>query len=149
MKKNIAALTRELIELPLTTAGFSIWDVKYEKEGGDYILCIELDKEGGMSIDDCSVANDIINPIIDNADLIEIGYCLEVSSAGLTRELRNLSHFQYAIDKQPDAEIKVFTAIDGKKQFFGKITYADENEIEINSVKINKKNIAKAVAAFE
>ena len=46
MKKNIAETVRSLVEKPLGDAGFSLWNVRYEKEGKDFVLLVEVDRDG-------------------------------------------------------------------------------------------------------
>lgn len=149
MKKNIAETVRELVEKPLAEAGFSIWDISFEKEGRDYLLLVEIDKPDGISLDECTVANDIINELVDNADPIEGAYCLEVASAGLTRNLKTPFHFEYAINHKAQVDIKTFTPVNGIKEFNGCISEIKDNIIIINDVAVERKNIAKAAAMFE
>ena len=83
MKKNVASVSREAVEPALVSAGFTVWDVRYEKEANVWTLVFELDRGENMSMSDCEEANAIIEPIIDGLDPIEGAYVLEVSSAGL------------------------------------------------------------------
>lgn len=73
--------------------GLSIWDVRYEKEGGAWYLRIFIDKPGGVGIDDCEAMSRAVNGPLDELDPIRESYCLEVSSPGLNRELRRSEHF--------------------------------------------------------
>lgn len=73
--------------------GLSIWDVRYEKEGGAWYLRIFIDKPGGVGIEDCEAMSRAINGPLDELDPIRESYCLEVSSPGLNRELRREEHF--------------------------------------------------------
>lgn len=163
MKQNIATVARELVERQINDEGFVIWDVRYEKEAGVWNLVFELDKRAGegytggenaeagsvsMTMTDCERANGIIEPIIDKADPIEGSYMLEVSSAGLTRILRTDFHFETALKRNWDVQVKLFTAVDGIniKEIKGNLASVNGEEIEINNIKINRKNIAKVVA---
>ncbi|MDD4124415.1 MAG: hypothetical protein PHW77_01620 [Eubacteriales bacterium] len=153
MKHNIAITARKLVERQINDGGFIIWDVRYEKEAGVWNLVFELDRvqteEGNnasMSMNDCEKANTIIEAVIDKADLIEGSYMLEVSSAGLTRILRTDYHFETALKKNWEVQIKLYSAADGIKETIGRIASVSGEEIEINNIKINRKNIAKAVA---
>jgi ribosome maturation factor RimP len=73
--------------------GLSIWDVRYEKEGGAWYLRIFIDKPGGVGIDDCEAMSRAVNKPLDELDPIRGSYCLEVSSPGMNRELRRSEHF--------------------------------------------------------
>ena len=72
IKKN---LTPELDKLNII-----ITDITYSKKGKYYFLTIELDKEGGIDLDTIVEASNIINPIIDELDLIDDSYILDVIS---------------------------------------------------------------------
>ncbi|MGI6715880.1 MAG: ribosome maturation factor RimP [Eubacteriales bacterium] len=152
MKQNIASTARSLVEGELNKAGFAIWDVRYEKDSGVWNLVFEVDlypSDGrSMSMTDCERANAIINPIIDKADLIESSYTLEVSSAGLTRNLKSNFHFETACKEGWDVQIKLYTAVDGMKEFSGKISAFSGKEIEMGNIIINRKNIARATAVL-
>jgi ribosome maturation factor RimP len=154
VKQNIALTARKLVEQKVTDAGFCIWDVRYEKDAGVWTLVFELDKaaESGtdenMSMSDCERANAIIEPIIDEADPIEESYTLEVSSAGLTRSLRTDYHFETAVKKKWPVMLKLFTPVGDAKELSGVITSSDGTEIEINQIKIERKNIAKAAVVL-
>lgn len=149
MKKNIALTVRELVEKPLAGGGFSLWNVKYEKEGSEFVLLIEVDKEGGVDMDACSVANDIVMPIIDSADPIENAYCLEVASAGMYRDLLKPEHFEIALAKSTEVTVKTFKPVSGTKEFEGVLTSYDGNTVQVGSVTLELKNIAKITALFE
>ena len=149
MKKNIAEAVRELVCGPLQDAGFTLWNVKYEKEGSEYVLSVEVDKEGGVDMDSCSVANDIVEPIIDKADPIEGAYCLEVASAGMYRDLLKPEHYAAAIERKATVTVKTFTPINGSKEFEGIITAVSDDSVTINGITADRKNIAKITALFE
>ena len=69
--KNVASKVRALVEEPIINAGYSLWDVSYYKEGPEMILEISIDKQGGISINDCSEVTRLIDPMIDELDPIE------------------------------------------------------------------------------
>ena len=73
--------------------GCSLWDVEYVREGAEYFLRLYIDKEGGVSIDDCEAVARAIDPILDKKDPIANSYHFEVCSAGLERALKRPSDF--------------------------------------------------------
>ena len=104
--------------------GVSIWDVRFEKEGAGWYLRIFIDKSGGVSIDDCVDFTHAINGPLDDADLIEQAYCLEVSSPGLERELKRDAHFEQCIGEK--IRLKTIRPVDGEREFSGTLAgYAD------------------------
>ncbi|MBR5459557.1 MAG: ribosome maturation factor RimP [Clostridia bacterium] len=103
-KKNVAERVRELVEETVTGLGFDLWDVEYKKEGSEYNLVITLDRDDReITLEDCSEVTYAINPILDEADPIQDSYCLEVSSAGLERDLTCDKH----LDKYLGQEVEV------------------------------------------
>ncbi len=68
--------------------GCSLWDVEYVREAGQWFLRVYIDKEGGVSIDDCEAVSRPLSDKLDEADPIEGSYTFEVSSAGADRVLK-------------------------------------------------------------
>ena len=83
----------EIAEPLARELGLILWDVKFVKEGANWYLRIIIDKEGGVGIDDCVAMNDALDAPLDEADPIEQSYNLQISSAGIERELVRDFHF--------------------------------------------------------
>lgn len=102
--KNVAERVWALVEETVNSLGFILWDVEYKKEGSEYNLVLTLDRDDReITIDDCVDVTHAVNPILDEADPIQDSYCLEVSSAGLERDLVRDSH----LDKYLGCEVEV------------------------------------------
>jgi len=71
---------RELIEEEVSKMGIRIDSVTYEKEGSNYFLRIVIDRDSIIDIDTCVEATKVINPLLDNLDIIEDSYILDISS---------------------------------------------------------------------
>ena len=122
----------EEILLPIAEqCGVSIYDVEYVKEAGENYLRAYIDKEGGVTIDDCEAVSRLLSPKLDEEDFIPDGYILEVSSPGLGRTLKKDRHLQHSIGM--DVEIKLFKPVDKVKEFEGKLKSFDENTIVIEN----------------
>lgn len=79
----ISEKVKEIITSPLKEKGINVISVTYEKETNNYFLRIIIDKVGGVDLDTCVLATDIINPILDEEDIIEDdNYILDVCSKG-------------------------------------------------------------------
>lgn len=89
-----AAVCRTLAEPLARQLGLRIWDVRFVKEGADWYLRVFIDRDGGVSIDDCVDLTRLLSPALDEADPIDQSYCLEVSSPGVERELTRPEHFE-------------------------------------------------------
>ena len=71
----VAALALPIVE----AAGCTLWDVEYVKEAGTWFLRVFIDREGGVSIDDCEAVSRPLSDLLDEADPIEGSYTFEVS----------------------------------------------------------------------
>ena len=71
---------RELIEKEVAKMGVIIDSVIYEKEGSNYFLRITIDREQMIDIDTCVEVTKVINPLLDEANIIEDSYILDISS---------------------------------------------------------------------
>lgn len=129
---GVAEKVYDLVKNTVESCGVSLWDVRFLKEGASHYLRIFIDKPDGVSINDCTDVSHAVDPLIDEADPIDCSYYLEVCSPGTERELVRPEHFKYGIGKI--VTVKLFKAIDGKKEFTGELKCAD-NGITINTEK--------------
>ena len=115
----------ETMARPVAEAnGCSLWDVEYVKEAGSWYLRLYIDKEGGVSIDDCEAVSRALDPMLDEADPIPDAYTFEVSSAGADRPLKKPRHFEAFLGAEVD--VKLYKAVSGQKTRTGILTgYAD------------------------
>ncbi len=80
--------TERLIQPILDRNQFELVDVEYVKEGGTWYLRAYIDKEGGITVNDCELVAREMNELLDKEDYVEDSYVFEVSSPGLTRPLK-------------------------------------------------------------
>lgn len=112
---KIEQLVFEMAEPIAAAANVSVWDVEFKKEGKESVLRVFIDKEGGVSIDDCEAVSLALSEKLDEKDPISSAYSLEVSSAGLDRKLLRESDFIAYIGHQVD--VKLYAPIEGLKEF--------------------------------
>lgn len=74
--------------------GLELWDVRYLKEGAQWYLRVYIDRQEGVTIEDCENVSRAIDEPLDRLDPVDQSYCLEVCSPGLERELVRPEHFQ-------------------------------------------------------
>ena len=117
---TVAALALPVVE----GAGCTLWDVEYVKEAGEWFLRVYIDKEGGVSIDDCEAVSRPLSDLLDEADPIEGSYTLEVGSAGAERALKRPSDFQQFLGSP--VLVKLYRAREGRKEFAGYLKGYDE-----------------------
>ena len=90
---KITDLTAQLARPVVEENGCTLWDVEYVKEAGSWYLRVYIDKETGVSIDDCEAVSRTLSDLLDEADPIQDAYTFEVSSAGADRALKKPEHF--------------------------------------------------------
>ncbi len=129
---KIATRVEEIIRGPVEEAGYLLWDVDFYKEGADFNLLVTIefpDREKNIDLEDCEKVTHLINPILDEADPIAEGYYLEVSSAGLERELRRPEHFDYYIGTP--VSLRLYAPLDGEKRLSGTLLARTAEETRI------------------
>ena len=122
---------RALSEPVVQERGCSLWDVEYVKKAGGMFLRVYIDKAGGVGIDDCEVISRRLDPILDEADLIQESCTFEVSSAGLERALKRPSDF--VAFQGHSVELRLYRPKDGKKEYVGKLAGYYEFSVEIEA----------------
>ena len=124
----VAALALPVVE----GAGCTLWDVEYVKEAGSWFLRLYIDKEGGVSIDDCEAVSRPLSELLDQADPIEGSYTFEVSSAGADRALKKPEHFAAFLGSE--VEVRLYRPRDGRKEFVGALVRCENGDVtlEIN-----------------
>ena len=100
--------TEKLLEPVMEENNFELVDVEYVKEAGNWYLRAYIDKEGGITINDCELVNRTLSDIMDKEDFIPDAYILEVSSPGLGRKLKKDKDSRRSIGN--DVDIKFFKA---------------------------------------
>jgi ribosome maturation factor RimP len=147
-RENYEARTEELL-LPIAEENHvEIYDVEYVKEGSDWYLRCYIDKEEGVSINDCEAVSRALSDRLDEADFVEEAYILEVSSPGLGRQLKKDKHLAKSLGEEVD--IKTYKPVNGVKEFTGILKAFDENTItiemdsagETQKAALNRKEIA-------
>ncbi len=123
--RGIAEKVRTIIQPTADELGYYLWNVEYVKEGADYILRVTIDRDDGITIDDCERMTRAIDPILDEHDPIEDSYLLEVSSPGIERELVRDDHFALCVGEK--VEVRLFAPVDGSRVFVGILGEIDEN----------------------
>ena len=119
----VAALALPAVE----AAGCTLWDVEYVKEAGVWFLRLYIDKEGGVSIDDCESESRPLSDLLDEADPIEGSYTFEVSSAGADRPLKKPEHF--ARFQGAEVEVKLYRPREGRKEFAGRLGPCSDGQV--------------------
>ena len=148
---NVEKMAEELLGKIIEDMGYVLYDIEYAKEGKEYHLCIYIDKNGGIDINDCEKVTDAINPILDENDFIKEQYFLEVSSTGLEKKLRKKWHFEKQIGNK--VEVKLFAKFDNKKDFVGILKEYNNSflvlSLDKKDLKIENNKIASAKTVYD
>ncbi|HBF2807317.1 ribosome maturation factor RimP [Clostridioides difficile] len=145
MKKNLEAAIEEIVTKITDEHGFEMVDVEYVKEAGEYYLRVYIDKEEGISLNECELVSRELSPILDEKDPIKENYFLEVSSPGLDRALKKDRDFVRYQGR--DVDLKLYKPLNGCKQFEGELVgLTEDNNIKIiangKEMEFNRKDVA-------
>ncbi len=125
--EKVAALAEPVVK----EEGCSLWDVEYVREAGTWYLRVLVDKEGGLSIDDCERISRRLDPMLDEADPIQDSYVFEVGSAGAERELKRPHDFERFMGSE--VELRLYKPQNGSKSFVGFLRGYDDGAVTIES----------------
>lgn len=109
--------------------GCYLYDVEYLKEGGFWFLRVYVDKEGGISLDECELVSRSLSEVLDKEDPIDRNYYLEVSSPGVERKLKTPEHFKRYLGETVD--VGLYKAIGGAKQLTGTLKDYDGETVSL------------------
>ncbi|MCP4665749.1 MAG: ribosome maturation factor RimP [Deltaproteobacteria bacterium] len=140
-----------LIEPILDDMDYELVDIETLSERGRWILRIYVDKEGGMTLDDCARVSREIGDLIDVKDIFQHKYVLEVSSPGLNRPLKRERDFLWALGKK--VKVKMVNPVKGRRNFVGYLRDLREGtlhlEVDKTLVFLSRKDVKKANLVFE
>ena len=103
-REEYEARAEKLLEPIMEENHFELVDVEYVKEAGNWYLRAYVDKEGGITLDDCELVNRAWSDLMDENDFIPEAYILEVSSPGLGRQLKKEKDFKRSIGQDVDVK---------------------------------------------
>ena len=127
-KKEMYEIKTETLITPLIKENnFELVDVEYVQEGSASYLRVYIDKEDGITVEDCTLLSRAFNLILDTNDYIDDTYIFEVSSPGLMRPLKKDKDFQRNLGKQ--VELRLFKSLDKQKEFEGELKSFDKDNI--------------------
>ena len=126
---QVAEFSRPVVE----EKGCTLWDVEYVREGAEYFLRLYIDKEGGVSIDDCEAVARAIDPILDEKDPIANSYHFEVCSAGLERALKRPGDFAQFMGSP--ILVKLYRPRNGLKEIPGILRGYEDGRVTVEAGK--------------
>lgn len=131
---KVKQICEEKLRPVIEEMGYELVEVSYEKENGGMSLIFTINKDGGVTVDDCEIVNKKIDPILDEINPTDDKpYTLVVSSPGLDRPLKTDRDLSRNIGNEVD--VTLFAKLDGKKLFTGVLESFDEKSVTIKTVK--------------
>ena len=127
--ESYEAKTEQLIQPLIDANNFELVDDEFVKEGSDWYLRVYIDKDGGITVDDCELISRAFNEILDREDYISEQYIFEVSSPGLMRPLKKEKDYKRSVGKLID--IKLYKPVDKCKEFTGVLDSYDKDTVTI------------------
>lgn len=137
--------TEQLLMPIMEEYNFELVDVEYVKEVGNWYLRAYIDKEGGITVDDCEIVSRRMSDLLDEHDYIPDAYIFEVSSPGLGRQLKKDKDFTRSLGEE--VEIKLYKAINKQKEFAGFLKDFNKDSLTLElengeTMEIERANIA-------
>ncbi len=143
---RVTATIQGFAEPLLADMGMELVEIQFRREGHGWVLRLFIDKEEGLTIDDCAAVSREISAYLEVEDLINHAYHLEVSSPGLERPLRKREDFSRFAERL--ARIKLREPINGQRVLIGTLLGLEGEtvlvEMDKETVRIDLENIAKA-----
>ncbi len=118
-----------IIEPILARENYELVDVEFVKAGRHSCLRLFVDKDGGVTLDDCEHISRTVGAYLDESDLIAEAYHLEVSSPGLDRVIKKEKDFRRFAGKK--ANITTFSSVDDRRKFNGTLKGLEEGKVLI------------------
>ncbi len=131
MEKNeLLRLAWPILEPELASLGYELVELVFTKTGNTRVLRVHIDKEGGgITIDDCTAASRLLDPVLDATELIMSQYMLEVSSPGIDRPIRKAVDFERFVGET--IRMEAYVASNGRKRFSGTLVGFEEDMIQV------------------
>lgn len=154
---SVVETVTDLVTPILQDHDFYLYDLEFVKEGKSWYLRVYIDKDGGITLEDCALVSDELSEALDNVepDPIPQAYFLEVSSPGAERLLKKEEDYQRAIDHY--IHISLYQQINGQKVYEGTLTQLSDKEITLDyldktrhrQITIDRQKIAQARLAIK
>lgn len=141
----------EISESLVVSEGMELVDLEYRREGPRWMLRLFIDKEGGVTVDDCARISRELGDLLDVKDLIPQAYVLEVSSPGLNRRIRKKKDFSRFAGQK--VQLLLVSPKDGRRKIVGDLVGVEGEEVVVIGTEgrfsVALENIAKANLIYE
>ena len=129
---SIAERAAVLAERIARREGCDLVHCEYVNQSGTWLLRVFIDREGGVTIDDCGAVSRQLSAVLDVEDFIPHSYNLEVSSPGLDRSLRDVDDYRRHTGKQ--VRLKTSAPVKGRREFRGMLAGLEGEVVTIEAL---------------
>ena len=126
---DVEEKVRNLVEPILESEGLELAYLEFKKGRGRWYLRIFIDKEDGVTVDDCASISSQVSHTLDVEDVITGSYTLEVSSPGLDRPLWRREDYNKFNGRM--VRINTYAPIEGRKVFVGRLKGLEEERVVV------------------
>lgn len=136
-REDVVDAVIRLVRPALAAAGFALVDVEYVRSGGAWVLRFFIDRSGdeagGVTLDDCQRASQLLDPLLDTADVIQGTYLLEVSSPGVNRRVRWAADFARFAGEA--VQLQFASPLEGRRKLRGTLRgITDDDEVLVEAM---------------
>ena len=152
MAKNIAKMVEEFLSPTIEKLGYEVVEVEFSKKQNGDNLTIFIDKKGGVSLDDCTLVHETIDPMLDQLNPTgDKPYYLNVSSPGLDRPIVSDKDLERNLGQTLEATC--YQKVGAKKHFVGELVGYNKTSITLEEkdkqIDLERKNISKLTQYIE
>jgi len=123
----ILSKVEDIVTPVLGNLGYELVEREFLMDRGRWVLRLYIDREGGVTIDDCARASHSVEDLINVEGVIPYGYTLEVSSPGIDRPLRRREDFERFVGAT--VHLKTLHPVNGRSSFKGRLDGLEGDEI--------------------
>lgn len=120
---------QELLESTVEALGYELWGVEYLSQGRHTVLRLYIEREEGITVDDCAAVSEQASSVLDVEDPITGEYTLEVSSPGMDRLLFKLEQYPAYVGEV--LEVRLRTAFEGRRKYKGVLKGIEGDEVVV------------------
>jgi ribosome maturation factor RimP len=151
IRKQVQRRVEEIADSMLKDEGLELVDLEYRREGRRWVLRLFIDKEEGVTVDDCAAVSRELGDILDAKDAVPEAYVLEVSSPGLNRRVRKKEDFSRFAGRK--VEVRLTAPQDGRRKIVGNILGVEGEAVVVaapeSTYSIPLEGIARATLVYE
>lgn len=127
MQNRLEEIVSPLVE----KMGFELWGLEYSERGNQALLRLFIDRDGGVTLDDCALVSEQVSALLDVEDPISLAYRLEVSSPGLDRVLFRPDQYRRYIGQR--LKVRLRWSVEGRRNVQGRLLDCDDQLIKLEA----------------